>query len=525
MTLAILPRRDGDAFQARQFWYYAADMLRAQPDVQRVGFESGPRGFDDFWVQYWPGRGPGDAHGRRIQRDHIQCKWHASHGDYGYQDLTLPEFINAEKVSLLQRALEGQRLHAPDGTGTRFKLLSNWHPKSGDALAKLINTRTMGVRLEVLDAGKTDRSEMGKVRKAWREHLGIDDEALRTLAQTLAFGVIPQSPEDQRRLLNDRFEAVGMAPVPLSASTLPHDDIVFQWVSQGSKAFDAERFRDICRRESLLGEVKPRPVAYGVKSFEHAIDPIEDRCNKVLNLLPAFNDRYLKGDREWAELYPELQAFLITAARESDQLRLVLDVHASLAFAAGSILNVKSGRTIELEQRTNGRHVWSTLISAQDKVGPSLRIDTETLSADGSDLVVAVGLTHSIARQVREYAQTHLSDAGRLLSCTVDGRSGHATVEGDVHATQLADELARAIALISDGRLRQIHLFIAAPNGFTFMVGQRQPGLGQITLYEYDFEGKQGSSYEKSLTLPLPSIVKTSKSSGGHQSQPDQDFE
>ncbi|SAL09202.1 hypothetical protein AWB64_00101 [Caballeronia sordidicola] len=48
-----------------------------------------------------------------------------------------------------------------------------------------------------------------------------------------------------------------------------------------------------------------------------------------------------------------------------------------------------------------------------------------------------------------------------------------------------------------------LHLFIAAPNAFTFFLGQRQPGLGKITLYEYDFEGANGGGYKPSLSLPI----------------------
>ena len=48
-----------------------------------------------------------------------------------------------------------------------------------------------------------------------------------------------------------------------------------------------------------------------------------------------------------------------------------------------------------------------------------------------------------------------------------------------------------------------LHLFVAAPNAFTFFLGQRQPGFGKTTLYEYDFEGTNGGDYKASLVLPI----------------------
>ncbi len=48
-----------------------------------------------------------------------------------------------------------------------------------------------------------------------------------------------------------------------------------------------------------------------------------------------------------------------------------------------------------------------------------------------------------------------------------------------------------------------LHLFIAAPNAFTFLLGQRQPSLGKTPLYEFDFEGAHGGGYKTSLSLPV----------------------
>jgi hypothetical protein len=65
-------------------------------------------------------------------------------------------------------------------------------------------------------------------------------------------------------------------------------------------------------------------------------------------------------------------------------------------------------------------------------------------------------------------------------------------------------------------------LFIAAPNAFTFFLGQRQTAPGSVRLYEFDFDGGRGRSYTTALTLPLNnagstpgSLVKTALVTGG----------
>jgi hypothetical protein len=55
---------------------------------------------------------------------------------------------------------------------------------------------------------------------------------------------------------------------------------------------------------------------------------------------------------------PALECFVLAEAQKGDHMRLVLDAHVSLAFAVGAILNVKAGKAIEIEQRTNGRRFW-----------------------------------------------------------------------------------------------------------------------------------------------------------------------
>jgi SMODS-associated and fused to various effectors sensor domain len=40
----------------------------------------------------------------------------------------------------------------------------------------------------------------------------------------------------------------------------------------------------------------------------------------------------------------------------------------------------------------------------------------------------------------------------------------------------------------------------AAPNAFTFFLGQRQTALGAVSLYEFDFQGERGRSYTAALT-------------------------
>nr|WP_245300296.1 SAVED domain-containing protein [Methylocystis bryophila] len=498
-------RRDGDTFQARLFWWHAARLLDPESPIIRIGFETGPKGFDDIWVEYDPARGALDQYGDPLRREHMQCKWHVTPDSYGYAHLVDPEFINANARSLLQRAREAQLTYAPEGGGVRFKLVTNWRLDRKDPLREMVGSRSGAIRLERLYGSTTDNSKAGAVRKAWREHLGIDETELRRLARTLAFGEAADTLDGLRDHLDILFGLVGLRRIPANQSAFSYDDLVFQWMAQGRLEFDRSGFRSICTREGLLGSAEGGPRVFGVKSFEHAFDRLEERCHAVLDLIPAFDERYIRSEEDWeAKLYPALRTFLQKAAKDHPRLRLALDAHVTLAFAAGSILNIKSGRQVELEQRSTGRRIWAPDDMISNPSWPTLIAETIKLRPDQPDLAVALGLTHDVSADVRRYCDAKLPNVGRLLILNPSTGSAAQSVACGRHAFDLADAATSAVRAARADGAGLMHLFIAAPNAFTFFLGQRQTVLGPVRLYEFDFDGGRDRSYTPALTLPLP---------------------
>jgi SMODS-associated and fused to various effectors sensor domain len=47
----------------------------------------------------------------------------------------------------------------------------------------------------------------------------------------------------------------------------------------------------------------------------------------------------------------------------------------------------------------------------------------------------------------------------------------------------------------------RVHIFMAAPNAFSFFFGQHQKAVGPVTLYEWDFDGLRGGGYNESLSV------------------------
>jgi hypothetical protein len=508
MTRANVSRRQGDDFQARMFWLNAASLLDPGKGVVKVTYERGPKGFDDILVEYDPSKAPHNHRGEPIYRQHIQCKWHVKPDTFGYADLTDPAFINAERYSLLQRVYQAQTAYEPSGLGCQLKFVTNWRLKLRDPLIELVQKASDAIDCARLFDGTTDRSRMGRVRKLWREHLGVDDRALALVVRLLAIAETSESLMDLRDRLDDKFFAVGMKRVPASSSSFLYDDLIFKWYDQRRTEYDRERFYTMCQQEGLLESTgRPQPndaLTIGVRSFMHPIDNLESRCERMLSLVPYFEGRYIRNETDWQrQLLPELRDFVIKASRSTDHLRLILDTHVSLAFAVGMLLNVKSGKRIEIEQRTDGRRFWARDDEATELSWPTLLFDETVLDESQDEIALAIGLTHNVGQAVQDFVQRTLHRVGLILHCRPENGASQQSVRCGQHAWRLAEATVRRIQdLRGNGRrLRPVHIFVAGPNGFAFFLGQLQQAIGPAAVYEWDFDGHRGGDYSLGLWL------------------------
>ena len=506
MARANVARRHGDDFQARLFWLYAASLLDPHSPIIRVAYETGPKSFDDILIEYDPKKAHLDHAGCPIYRSHIQSKWHATAGTFGYADLIDPDFTNAKRFSLLERVRDAQAAFAPEGTGCRFELKTNWRISPGDPLLALIGKNTDAFDLDRLFDGTTDRSRMGRVRKLWREHLGIDDDALRRVVRVFAVAETPESMMRLRERLDERFAYVGLKRVPAAESTFVYDGLAAALLAQGRIDFDRDSFRAMAGRERILVEAAPvvNSLTVGIRSFMHPIDNLENRSERMLNLVPHFDGRHIRDPSHWQDrVMPELRAFVLGAASDNDRLRLVMDVHVSLAFAVGTLINVNSGRGVEIEQRTGARRFWSPDDVPAEPAWPTLIFEDETLAADGGEIAVAISLTHDILDDVRSYATHSLPQVRSIVHGRLDGCVSPRAIRCGSHAWQLAETVMQHLAKLRarNGRFTRIHFFLAGPNGFAFFLGQQQRAIVPVTLYEWDLDCARDGGYCAGLSV------------------------
>jgi hypothetical protein len=507
MTQAVNTPRYGNAFQARIFWTYAARLLSPTTAVHRVGFESGPRGFDDVWVEYDPSRGPFDQFGRRLQVERFQCKWHVGNGTFTHLDLTDPAYSGATTTSLLQRARGAYLSDQAGGFASRIRLMTNHRVHLDDVLHKLVEQQHHTLKLEEFFQGSTKQSKYWVAREAWRQHLKVDEAELRAFCERLALTSVSESLDDFRQRMDEALYFYGLKPSEPGTSSTIYDQLPYEWLSQGRNEFDATSFREACGDDKLFADQAPPPAKiFGVKSFEHGFDRLEARCDEVLSLLPQFSDRYLRPEFTWEnDLLPKLNAFIRSAGQQEKRLRLAMDTHLTLAFAAGTVLDTKSGKIVELEQRTRGGSaIWAADDVSVNSDWPGWTFSEFDLGTGGAEVAVAVSITRPTEQQVRAYLQGQ-PNVGRLVVASFAVGASQAAVLNGAHADQLADQLANHLKDVRSemgiATRSALHLFMAAPYSFAFFLGRHIKVLKPVTLYEFDFDGERGGGYLPSLTM------------------------
>lgn len=502
MADAVIARWHGDNYQARVFWEHALNLLAPHSCVVEVTFEAnGPKAFDDVVVKYDPpvARSGPD----RVSAEYTQVKWHTQTGGrFGYEDFIDPDFIGAKSFSLLQR-LQKARSSAPPTA--RFAFLTTYRIKDGDPLADLISGHDRSLLVERLFDGTTDRSRMGRVRKCWREHLQLaDDDQLRTVVQGLRVLEAYRSLDELRAEINIKAQAVGVLACSDAESDFKFDELARQLKVRQLNALTREVLLQLCRDEGLLVEraVEPEPfLPIAIRSIlGPSADIVGAAPEDTLLLTDEFRQRYLQDGRDWQrDIRPKVEAFLRGAVKKSSRLRVIMDAHASIAFLAGAVLDLKSAVQTQLVQKGRvGARVWR----ADDGSGGARFEIAEEIVGTGRDVAVAVSVAQPATAQARAYVAAHLPQVGRLISFSLPSGPGQQSVAGGSHAAALAEQISNHIRdLTAADPDAVIHIFAAAPNSLLYFLGQHHQAIAPCIVYEYDFDRKAHKTYQPSFII------------------------
>jgi hypothetical protein len=270
------------------------------------------------------------------------------------------------------------------------------------------------------------------------------------------------------------------------------------------------------RRSSSTPQRPASPLRLGIRTFTDTEGFIvwgkemEQECDEILDLGPFFTgkgNRYIKDPAYWhSEVVPRLQKFLQRASTSQRPLHLNLAAHASIAFTAGHLLNVKSGLDITLRQRVKGGaiHEWQVAPTAPDEEKLFREVRDVPGDPKSQDMAMALSITRPVLADVQEFLKKAQVPIRRTMPIELEAGPAWNSVRDGLHALRLAEVIATKIASRTiQERYGIVHLFAAAPNALLFFLGQLSNGLGRIQLYEHDFESGAPGAYSPSILLPV----------------------
>lgn len=496
-------RIEGDVFQGMVFWLHAAMLLRPSSRVVRVSIEHDQAaGVDDVSVHY---AAPGvNAGGRTCSADYFQVKYHVDRSsEYAADTFCDPAFIGTKR-SLLQRFHNARtRLGNADGWH-RLNLVSNWSWSLTDKLGPLLRQSEEGA-LPDRFFSEGPRSDLGKIRKAWREHLELTDAEFEDFARRLRLRVDYLSRPALRELLNERLINVGLREIPVDRAQNVYDSLTQQIIMNGTNSFDTTTFRQFCEREDLLVPLPPSgPPVVGIRSFMRFAERMEDECSSFVCVAENFEGRHIRSSEAWQDaVLPTVGSFLKDKSAElrADEAHLLLECHCSVAFLAGYELDRKSGTQVFPVQKGVRKSVWKpgAAVSTATTGWTTTSIST---SPSGGDVALVASVSRDALADAKAYVE-NIASIGTVVDARPESGVGQRAVANADHALALADTLAEVIRAHRPRNGGTTHLFIAAPNAVAFFLGQHRGALGKVQLYEFDFEGERGGSYSPSIRLPV----------------------
>lgn len=504
MATQIIPRQQGDDYQARWFWLQACALLDEFSNVERVVYEDDElKSFDDVAVYYRAGYT--DKNGNPLDVDFYQVKFHVtSNGAIKAESLCEPAFINAKKFSLLERIKNAYDYCYSKQINYRLILYTPWSIHPDDPLAEVHSNSNGRIIWTKLNVGG-DRCKMGKIRKKWKEHLSLSDD--NELMRVITHVHIKQGPslDDLGRQLNWRLEAKGLKPVEENCLIHPYDDLTKKMLAANKNVLTAISLLAICKQEGLLIKTPTRPTnttSLGIRSFIRWAEDLQNQTQSMICLSHYFDGRWIKNVNDWNNKIPnELCSFINNNITRGGSYRLHLDTHSSIAFLAGNLIPEKMGVNIEVVQHSNrGNSFWS-FTNGQGPSSGSLEFIEQLCHHGATDYALAIGLTHNIKNDVLHYIQKSIPTVGFLELALPEAGPSPTSVTDGAHADSLANQIVQYIRSKDIGMTeeKRVHIFSAAPNGLIFCLGRKMQSIPCWTLYEYDFGSGKIGAYSSSI--------------------------
>lgn len=452
-------RGEGDDFQHLVTLNEALRAVRGK-GIVAVTVEAADAGnVDDIVLR--DGRGSGQ---------YTQVK-HAVDGQTPVNTAYLLKPTRKGRASLLQRFRDSWRTLGGGDARPSMRLVTDRDLDPEDPVFKKIDRRSGLLVPDFADRSLDDQ------RKAWAEHLEMDEDELLALLRDLQFET-GRAMRFERELAQVQLAALGLASDQRAMDSAMA--FVRGWIQERDRTRNVDELH--AALVDRVGRVSdPRGLLIVEAIGDNRAASQADVALRFVELYdgegPFTRFRLHDGD-DWDRLiWPQLE-------RAADELAgrgrhdVVIDgpMRLPMWFGAGCALRSVLGFQVTMNQ--NGQ-LWSST-----EFGVSLELDVDVVGlSDDRRLAVVVSVATDVSQD--GIANAAAVGAGKVLVIAPKGGARNGLVQDPGTATALAEQIRDVVRSRLEPETTQILLHLATPAGLALLLGHRWNRMRPTTPYEH----------------------------------------
>lgn len=462
----------GDDFQHALGWLRACELL-LDPYAVSVSIEDvGGGQFDDVVTR------------REGGRPHLYEQAKSSvHGDVVVSTLWLTTAKSKKGQSPLQHYFGTWQMLQAAGRPFDLAFVTN---RSFDPKDPLLGS-LRDLKSEKIDAAKvvaaTGRTDIGKTRKLWLDHLGCDAPTLQQFLNVVRWQVVGS----ERQIDSAAKSAMRQAGLRFDdAAVVAGRALVRLWVTDARGPQTADDVRRQVAELDLLA--RSGTLLLKVDAIDRPPSPVVPTVHlDFMDLYDGddpFNRRQLRDEQDWQRV---VQPALQTAARTL-QIFATRRCHVDgamrlpLWFAVGRALPDVGKWVLSADQRGEE---WSTAAQGDPgDTGVSVLADVDV--GLGSGLALALAVAQDPTGQVEHFVRTEPLGVRRLLVLGPAGGVSQDAAAGPAWSSSWSRAVrAHALETVQEVRAEAVHLFLAVPAAVAMMIGHQWNLMPPTTVYEH----------------------------------------
>lgn len=474
---ASSPRLQGDDYQHLYAWYRVLALRKPGTRVDQVSVEMpGVGALDDVVTHLRLEGGP--------HSEYCQIKFHVDQRAQYSTDLLLAE--DGGKRSLLKKLFSGWQAVSQLCERHIAVFLSNWAWDPKDPVARLIDGRTCRISQEFLTA--TERSNVGKCRQRWIEHLQADPDEFSQFVASLHIVTGYSCEKKLWEDIEERMASIGLRSDETAILTGLYQ--IREWVKAGTVTIDDVLLGEAIVHHKLEAERPEKSAVVHLHTIVHRA--FSDEADYVIDWVDLFEEQAggqhghlpLQADAWQTIMWPDLLQLRSTLDLVPDLrlLRMRGQARLSAWLAAGYVFRQTAGYELEVTQGSLLCRTDAAPSADFQLLKPAEMVEL----GDGPDVAIGVSVSGDLSEDVLSHLRHHAPSYGSALLLRPDRPLGRDVIRRAEDVVALASGVKQAAQrFVRQREAKRLGLFYLGPFSGALFIGHNLNAVAaEIQVFE-----------------------------------------